>query len=1311
MKKILLTVLALSLHSVVAATYKPVIGESMTTNVVPGVWNGYFEYCKAYAEENNVPLVVFWAKPGCGMCEELEKAVKKSGFKKWMAERALVMNFAYGSGKHNPAKAKSFARDGLHYNTKKRNFLSDFPFLAVYFKNKDGEYVKYNFSGRNGAMPCKEGSLEQQFMDSVDLILTEWKKPETYTGGNFSVAGTNAAHRLEAVLGKTTAVGVPLFRKSAESASTNTLKAVFGTEEIDSCRIEWAVNESNKIVDVLTTIEGASVDSDIVLELFDDTATNKVDSSSITFVEDSATSVLNPKWIGEAFGFGEWTMDLDAALSKAAETEGAHTLALSTGALWCPYCQSLEEKVLCDPKFVAWAKTNNVNLVVLDNPKRSTDDVKDDKGAIVSVGKHPNGAAPTLLRHEPSAQGVSGAAYLSRKGISVEAAETVLQRNHDLLYEGGSLCAPESLRTGYPTLILVNADGTAAGRLLSGSNSSKYDWGLSVDETIDRLSELLLLAGGDEKSSRPSTTEASLSVGGDDVSGSVQVNASSVFYRLDGVPAGEVRFSASDPDLTLTVYETASTLSMAKVLKTAKGNVTVDFASSSNKFIAVSFDTTDNLAVYGTNTTREFLLASSCVLKPLESLAKYTPTGTSVSMRLEAGLQYRLTGFGDLTGLAGLEPNGDDLYTAGEAGLYSLPVTDGNEIAYQIWNPGIVEFSAVSYQFLESSITGAVKVVRKNGSSGASSVKVFISDAGTLAEERYDWTDVVLSWADGEEGEKIIPFVMIADAVYEEESYLALQLAPEEPCFAGVSTNGAVIAVLDSDDPCFAKSSHELSAYLKFGAGYSFDTANIKGSGSVRLKKTGGTLPSGVSLKYDRNTQQVVMSGSPKKPGEYVVTYTLTQNGKTGVEATLKIVVEDPAQYNPYLNKAYRNKEVILFSELGPEEDILAGKLLISITAQNSITAKYQGTGKKSVSLKGQWNAVDKESGSVTSVLTTKNGAELALELTKDGILKAVRLAGVENDFGTEFSGACSLSKSSFERYAGYYTVTLPAIGDGDGSLEAAGTGYLTLTVNADGKVKYSGKLGNGVSVSDSAYLVADTEDEDHAYLPIFKRLSKDMLSLVLDIRADAKEIGHDVNGLQTVFLADHVVALHSHIEDGFEYDVKYAAFGAYYTQKTTLGGWCDIFGLSPTNMVLSIDGACVSSADSVYGEADFGGNAVLDVSGNNFTIKNAKQVSLRKLTFDSRNGLFKGSAEIVFANGKKTTGTINGVLLPGWINGCGDCSDAVSRPFASGTITYADGIPVTVKGRTRTLRITRSAAVDIEADVLSLDADDDENQ
>ena len=110
------------------------------TTVTRGAWCGNFTAAKAYADENNIPMVVFWANPGCSLCEKLEAACKKAEFTDWMAARQLVMVFGYGATTADMKACKAFAKSGKEY-----------PFVAVYWKaNTAGEGVLERFTGRSG---------------------------------------------------------------------------------------------------------------------------------------------------------------------------------------------------------------------------------------------------------------------------------------------------------------------------------------------------------------------------------------------------------------------------------------------------------------------------------------------------------------------------------------------------------------------------------------------------------------------------------------------------------------------------------------------------------------------------------------------------------------------------------------------------------------------------------------------------------------------------------------------------------------------------------------------------------------------------------------------------------------------------------------------------------------------------------------------------------------------------------------------------------------------------------------------------------
>ena len=129
--------------------------------VVPGEWNSHFYAGKAYAEANNVPMLLFWANPGCGNCEKMKKAVAKEDFVAWMKESGYVFVFVAGENTKEKSDAKDFA-----WNSARK-----YPYLSVYY-NYNG-WKKRNFSGLSGSMPSKVGSgLQGKLISSVEAIVS-----------------------------------------------------------------------------------------------------------------------------------------------------------------------------------------------------------------------------------------------------------------------------------------------------------------------------------------------------------------------------------------------------------------------------------------------------------------------------------------------------------------------------------------------------------------------------------------------------------------------------------------------------------------------------------------------------------------------------------------------------------------------------------------------------------------------------------------------------------------------------------------------------------------------------------------------------------------------------------------------------------------------------------------------------------------------------------------------------------------------------------------------------------------------------------
>ena len=1277
--------------AMVLALSLSVAGTASAATVTPGVWGGAYATAKAYSEAHHIPLVVFWGNPGCSACASLSDAVATSEFKSWMSDdgtgggASMVFVHIEGTATDDAAACKAFAK------TCNGNSLLEFPFIRIYWPKEDGGLVTVNFTGRSSTLLFGGATLAAKFINAIEHYT--WGSGYTgthkqYAGGYFAVTNSPSA-RLEASPA-TEYVDVPLFR--TETGATNQpLVASIGSRILANMFVTWPENQTNHLVRLSGLAGEYSDGASVSLKLMD--GETVASQSSITFVNPT-NSVKNPYWLGEkdttgvnALNFGEWTMDLDAAKAiVSASPNSARTLVLASGVLWCPYCKSLESSVLDNDVFKDWVRANNIALVVLDNPKRSADDIKDANGQLIAVGTKANGAPPTLLRYAETAAGVSGAGYLSRKMIPVLDAEAVLQRNHDLLYQGGTLAAPESLRTGYPTFILLNKDGTVAGRLLDGCNGPARVWGLSAEETINRLNELLLLTGG-EGDSKPSTTTLSYAIESV-TNGSVQVNANTKCYRLVNVPAGKVTFSVNAPkDVSLAVCETPDTLSNARLLAAGGSQVTVDFTSVSNKYLVVSAYT-NSLAATGVNTTFNYELSSRVTLAPTEMRNSFTPQAASVGMDITTGTVYKLAGFSNES-LSNFTANADGTYTALQTGTAVLaPAAVGSEVSYQIWAPGTIAFTVDSQRFLESMATGTISVVRTGGVSGRAAVSVCLRQStltpGRLTVEPS--TDII--WEEGETGEKPVAFSVVVDTTFQVDETFTMNLVktvtPDNAAVLGVTTNHTV-TVSDTDNPILGGTDYAFRLYKNFAAAQSYHVYNILENGRVTLSRVSGMLPSGVSLKYDAATQSLVLSGKPSLPGEFSYVFTISERRvtgtKTGLPIRFNISVVAPNEldagdpdYNPAVGTVISTTLPVLAA--AGDTNVLGGVLSVSVTRNNRVTAKFTGALAKVISFSGYWQSMS--DGVASAELATRTGELLVLGLTGDGRLHAT-ISNISSEFGSDFTtpddGVPALQdQAALARYAGFYTVTLPAMTNGlteVGETLALGTGYVTLKMNSStflryGTVSYAGMLADGSKISGSTTLLPYS---DYALLPIFKRSSsgKYSVGLVLSVRPDAASTYEED---PMVVLADASTQPYWYTLGEF---IPLEVYGGYYDPMMNLLDCCE--GVYETEVFgVTFDTAWFAPSERFGGIAELP-NAAVSVNSVGLTVQNSN--ALLKLTFSlsKRTGIVSGRIPVQFANGQRITLSYKGVLLPGW-NDCG-CTDVapLKRPFASGAAYYQDRV------------------------------------
>ena len=472
-----------------------------------GEWNSNFTAIKAKADADNVPLVAFWANKGCTYCKKLETALNTPAGYAWQKERGYYFVFGYGtSGEHG--KVKSFTR---HVSGK-------FPYVAVYWKQglRGTSTQKKNFSGRTGMMTVTSGDLANQFMQTVEYWLGDYAPPAAYVGGTFAGEEETAGHRLEAEEG-TAQVPFTLVRdEAAAKVAANHLLTVTGPDgAVATNTVVWQAGEAEQALALdLADYPAFDADGETLMLAVLDEGGEVQDTRTVTFVA-RANGAENPLWIGErtaeTLAFGEWTMDFEAATNKAARADGeAYTLVAVSGALWCPDCANTERNFLDvadaegENRFKAWAASNGVALVTVDVPSFQADGAFESPTflsrrafatTLARMREYPASGADAALTN---AMLRSGLGYLTRKGVSDEAAAAALARNYALVRRGGLLHSPidtNDNRTGVPIFVLLRKDGTVAARLTrfaatSPMASAREQWG----DLIKRFDEMLAVA-------------------------------------------------------------------------------------------------------------------------------------------------------------------------------------------------------------------------------------------------------------------------------------------------------------------------------------------------------------------------------------------------------------------------------------------------------------------------------------------------------------------------------------------------------------------------------------------------------------------------------------------------------------------------------------------------------------------------------------------------------------------------------------------------------------------------------------------------
>lgn len=932
----------------------------------PGKWYTNFAVCKKYADDNGMPMLAVWGNHGCIHCWYTECGFVEDAFTTWVRENnagQVILCIMAGGEKGAPDQEHSEAYNWMWKGGGRK--LPDYPFVVMWWKKQNvnvrltgDEFCAKIADPSDPNNPAKVKALDKfGFTDStiparianmtarMEAAFAGWV-PTKYAGGMFAGGAETTGNRLEVERGVTN-VTFSLVRDAAVAAeaATNLLVVAGQDGAVETNDLAWAVGETNKTValDVADFAASAANGDALTLALLDEKGEAQ-DTRTVTCVvweEDDPrkNAADNPLWIGErtaeTLAFGEWTADFDLATNKVAQTAGdAYTLVSVGGSLWCPDCANTERNFLgvtdasgATNRFRAWAADNNVALVALDIPNVAADGTPKAptllsrtafETTLARAREFPASGADAALTN---ALLRSGLGYLTRKGVTDEAAAAALAKNFSLVAAGGLLRSPLDTnpnRTGVPIFVLLRKDGTAAARLTRFASASpmadaRAKWG----DIIKRFDEMLALAAACPDDDHYDLGPANDAPGEDAPplaadNGTAQGELSHAdfrdVFRLDGMDGNALQ------KVTVKGVKgtTGARVALSFLTTTTNGGERVTLgapvvgALTDNGFSAERTFTASGtyyVEVAGANITNAefavdnptnmhfhaYTLKSEVVLVPQEARATaQSATGSkTVTMRLEKGATYRIEGLdaaavGDALAPGEREP----FFTALKDGDVAL-TTEGGTVTYQIWKPGTVGFVQAARMVKENVGEVQVAVARTGGASGAVELTVALDEEKTTlynsdGAPRFAFETATFVWADGETGEKTVTVKVEDDTRFDGTGVVALAL--EQTAGDGTPEVGVAafaLTVTDDDtqsagkaafvgaEPYFARAK---TVYVREGEATTVKVGRVEASDgpvTVRVKASpatvalGGDVADGVLAwaNHKSDTKAVTVSG------------------------------------------------------------------------------------------------------------------------------------------------------------------------------------------------------------------------------------------------------------------------------------------------------------------------------------------------------------------------------------------------------------------------------------------------------------------
>ena len=528
-----------------------------------------------------------------------------------------------------------------------------------------------------------------------------------------------------------------------------------------------------------------------------------------------------------------------------------------------------------------------------------------------------------------------------------------------------------------------------------------------------------------------------------------------------------------------------------------------------------------------------------------------------------------------------------------------------------------------------------------------------------------------------------------------------------KPC-AGIKADAKkkslTVGVVAADAPGFevAERYYPIRRYVAFSD--KIGVCNWHG-GRLTLKKTSGSLPSGVKAKLvlEDGVVKLVLSGVPTKAKDCSAVYRVSEERpkadptKVGTVAgtTVRIVFsvseitkegKDGQAANPFVAKSHTFSDIAIV-----DAGVLAGKLTVTVPQSGKVSAKYlcrAGTVSFSAS---SWASCDPATGELSTVLKPKTaGYALSVRVAADGVLgyaidDEVRLTDVVE--GTATVAPWNKTTKLAAAWKGYYTVDCQATNLVRGVVGRvpSGDAWFTMKMTASsavyaGKMTYAGRLPNGVSFSGSGIL---TDRGETAGLPVVFRSAADYFTAYAEIAAGAAAAYSAGDEHQCMLSVEGVESRWTHdeaksAEDSME--VGYGLYGAYYDAREDIE-YCARKKFPGVQLMFTTGGAIVEIPFNVTVSKPYIDKYSPLYEGNPNALT---------LSFNRSTGIVHGTFKFVPPGGTaKVTATYYGVLLPGW-GGCGTCKPGeIFRPLFAGSFWYAEAL-------TKKLSVKRGGAFGI---------------